>query len=208
MNQKRNRELLGLFAEKKKEEEFYKKTIDIYDLFSIISELFEDLGLISTDDIDKNKISFKMVYPIDLPESIKENVVIFDLYDRSRTVYNDRSQVKAQTILKQTDTLEGREQNLLAYLFTNTVLLHVYSASSEKLYQILRTIEQVFLQYKEWFNMNYRVKVEYEGIKTTAESNNLYHNRIYSKTICLTVRTEAQFEHRYELVKSIEQQNN
>ena len=49
-------------AEKKAEEEFYKKTIDIYDLFSIISELFKDLGLISTGDIDKNKISFKMIW--------------------------------------------------------------------------------------------------------------------------------------------------
>lgn len=201
-----NRDILDLFAEKKAEEEFYKKTIDIYDLFSIISELFKDLGLISTGDIDKNKISFKMIYPIDLPESTEESVVIFDLYNRERTVYNDVQQVKAQTILKQTDTLEGREQNLLAYLFTNTVLLHVYSASSEKLYQILRTIEQVFLQYKDWFNLNYRVKIEYEGIRSVAESHNVYHNRINGKTICLTVRTEAQFEHRYELVKSIEQQ--
>lgn len=203
-----DRDILELFAEKKAEEAFYKKTIDIYDLFSIISELFEDLGLISTSDIDKNKISFKMVYPIDLPESTEENVVIFDLYSREKTTYNDVKQVKAQTILKQTDTLEGREQNLLAYLFTNTVLLHVYSASSEKLYQVLRTVEQVFLQYNEWFNTNYRVKIEYEGIRSVAESHNVYHNRIFGKTICLTVRTEAQFERRYELVKSIKQQNN
>lgn len=202
----KNREILELFSESKAEEAFYKKTIDIYDLFSIISELFEDLGLISTDGIDKNKISFKMIYPIDLPESIQESTVVFDLYDRAYTVYNDVTQVKPQTILKRTDTLEGREQNLQAYLFTNTVLLHVYSASSEKLYQILRQLELVFIQYKEWFQSNYRVKVEYCGIKTTAESHNLYHNRIYGKTICLTVRTEAQFEHRYELVKSIEQQ--
>lgn len=203
-----DRDILSLFAEKKAEEAFYKKTIDIYDLFSIISELFEDLGLISTGDIDKNKISFKMVYPIDLPESTEENVVIFDLYSREKTTYNDVKQVKAQTILKQTDTLEGREQNLLAYLFTNTVLLHVYSASSEKLYQVLRTVEQVFLQYNEWFNTNYRVKIEYEGIRSVAGSHNVYHNRIFGKTISLTVRTEAQFERRYELVKSIKQQNN
>lgn len=206
MNNQTNRDLLSFFAENKKEEEFYKKTIDIYDLFSIISELFEDLGLMSKDEVDKNKISFKMVYPIDLPQTIKENTVVFDLYDRSFTVYNERTQVKPQTIFKTIDTLEGREQNLLAYLFTNTVLLHVYSASSEKLYQILRTLELIFIQYKEWFQTNYRVKIEYEGIKTISESHNLYHNRIYSKTICLTVRTEAQFEHRYELVKSIEQQ--
>lgn len=201
-----NRELLSLFAEDKEEEKFYKKTIDIYDLFSIISELFEELGLVSTDGIDKNKISFKMVYPIDLPESITESVVVFDLYDRSRAVINERPQLKAQTILQKRNTLEGREQNLLAYLFTNTVLLHVYSASSEKLYQILRTLELVFVQYKEWFQTNYRVRIEYDGIKTTAESHNLYHNRIYGKSICLTVRTEAQFEQKYELVKSIEQQ--
>ena len=205
---KENKDILSFFLEGKAEESFYKKTIDIYDLFSIISELFEELGLISTDGIDKNKISFKMIYPIDLPETIKESTVVFDLYDRSRTVYNERTQVKPHTILKKTDTLEGREQNLLAYLFTNTVLLHVYSTSSEKLYQILQALELIFIQYKEWFNSNYRVKIEYDGIKTTAESHNLYHNRIYGKTICLTVRTEAQFEQKYELVKSIEQQIN
>lgn len=200
--------LMGSFMQTRKERDFYEKTIDIYDLFSIISELFEELGFLSLDTTDKNKVSFKMVYPIDLPETNKENVIIFDLYNRQRTVVNEVKQTKAQVIHKSFDPVSGLENNLQAFLFTNTVLLHVYSASSEKLYQILQTIELVFLQYKEWFNTNYRVKIEYDGIKTTAESHNLYHNRIYSKTICLTVRTEAQFEQKYELVKSIETKHN
>lgn len=200
--------ILDTLMENKREEAFFKKTVDIYDLFSIISELFGDLGLISTDSIDKNKISFKMVYPIDLPETNQENTVVFDLYDRSRTVYGDVTQMKPHEIYRYSDPVSGTEHNLQAYSFTNTVLLHAYSASSEKLYQILRTLELVFLNYKEWFNKNYRVKIEYLGIKTTAESHNLYHNRMYSKTICLTVRTEAQLEHQYELLKSIETQHN
>lgn len=196
--------IMSYFAEEEKSKEFFKKTIDIYDLFSIISELLGELGIMSEDVIDKNKISFKMIYPIDIAKTSEENVVVFDLYDRTRRSVNGITQLKPVLDYKAIDITTGKELSIESYDFTNTVLLHVYSASSEKLYQILRTLETIFLHYREWFNTNYRVKIMYDGIKTTAESHNLYHNRIYSKTICLTVETKAQFEMNYELVKSIE----
>lgn len=192
----------------KQSKAFYEKTIDIYGLFSIISELFEELGLLSEDIADKNKLSFKMVYPIDMIKTNNENIITFDLYSRSRSVVNGVTQNTPHIIHKAIDLVDGREKSLEAFSFTNTVLLHVYSTSSEKLYQILQTIELVFLQYKNWFNKNYRVKVVYDGIKTTAESHNLYHNRIYNKTICLTVTTEAQFEMNSEIVKNIDKTHN
>lgn len=199
------------FLENKRDNEFLTKAVDFYDLFSIISELFGELGLIS-DNADNSEVSFKLSYPIDMVKSNQENTVVFELLDRSLVNYNTSagsiSQVKAHSIQKYNDPISGVVKELCAYMFKNTVLLYVYSSSSEKLYQLLSTLESVLLRYREWFSKNHRVTVRYDGIRSDASGHNLYHNKMFCKVICLTAYTEAQFEQQYELVKSIDTKHN
>lgn len=198
--------------EVKMEEKFLKKAIDFYDLFSIISELFEELGLISESSDNPSQVSFKLSYPTDMVQSNQENTVIFELLERKLVNYSTSAgsikQMKAHSIQKYADPVTGVQKDLSAYFFENKVLLYVYSASSEKLYQMLSALESIFLRYREWFSKNYRVKIEYNGIRSDASGHNTYHNSMGCKVICLTAYTEAQFEQQYELVKSIDTKHN
>lgn len=193
----------------KEDEKFLKQAVDFYDLFSIIQELFKELGILNTEDsTDPNKFSFKMSYPTEFYTENTENVVTFDLMTRQLTNYNTSEgsvrQIRPHLIQKHKDPITGLQKDLMAYFFSNKLQLYVYSSSTEKLYQLLNTLESVLLRHKEWFNKTHRVKIEYNGIISEASGHNLYHNKMFCKIIQLTAYTEAQHEQFYETLDIID----
>ena len=193
----------------KRQENFLKQAVDFYDLFSIIQELFQEIGILNEgDSVDPNKVSFKFSYPSEFYDESTENTVAFDLLERKLVIYNTSEgnvrQLRSHKINGYVDPVSGLEKELMAYFFQNKLQLYVYSTSSEKLYQILSTLESVLLKHREWFNKKYRVKIEYNGIISDASGHNLYHNRMFCKIICLTAYTEAQYEQHYETLDIID----
>jgi hypothetical protein len=64
----------------KEQENFLKQAVDFYDLFSIIQELFQEIGILNEgDSVDPNKVSFKFSYPSEFYDESSENTVAFDL---------------------------------------------------------------------------------------------------------------------------------
>lgn len=191
---------------------YYEHFVDAYDLFPVLQEMFEKLGLLETggEGDNRNIPTFRFIeeYPDDLAKDENASVV-FALGER--TFWKERStainspsltQRKPLPLTSQFDIVENNIVTDYAYYFDNVIRFEVFSTSLQRVMQVARLLESTLLKHKG------RIKLYVHDLVYLGQSATEYHStsaerRLFSRTLAFRVVTYSRFSLVTEEIKKL-----
>lgn len=173
----------------------FDKAINFCDIFKTLTDLFRKLGVLDEGNSDeRHDISFRFSYPDFEYKNEYENLVLFDILERTVTVSegmytSGTKQVKPILLRSQKDIVSGQIIDTEMRLYDNIVAFKVYSTSVQRLYQLVSYIETVLIKHKGYLHKHLVYAPQYLGMSATEFAENHYKNRMFSKTLTFKLTT-------------------
>jgi hypothetical protein len=180
-----------------------EKSIDIYDFFEVICQLFDKLDSLK-DDINQ-KMRLKVIYPDEEFDSTVINVT-YDILDR-RLLELDLTtgatiQKKAREYEPVKNLISDQIEKTFSRGYTNYVKFTVWSPSYRELLRSIKYIESVFIKHNGVLRQHVQ-DIMFEQLTETQFNENNFKQRMYNKTLIYKVTTQEMYVKLYEEIKQI-----
>lgn len=180
---------------------FKKESIDIYEFYNVLYKLFEDLGILTSEHEEKDKIAFRLGRPEDLYQN-SLNLVTMELGERSIRTINDRKQTQHRLVSSGYNPVNGQIEETYIVSYVNEVLITVTTEKQDQLFRLIEYLEDVFIKHKGRLEQNV-VTLEYLKTTGTHYYTNNASTKMQSKTIVLIVYTQKTYTRLKEQIQQI-----